>query len=301
MPISQRAHSGTAASAGFGPTNLFLAQRMQPTGLANAAVHATLRSAMPKRDALRAARAERYAGFAVAVALHVALIVALLQYEPARNAIEMVAPIMVSMIAPPKLELPPSPPEQPKPVVQPPRAQPVQKPVEQPPIIARPPDVEPTPIPPPPEPLPAPAIEPVKPEPPPPVEPVAQAEPVAAVQPVARAEPAPHVEAAVRPPPPVPPEPITPPQFNADYLHNPTPTYPSLSRRMGEQGKVLVRVLVSAEGLVERIELKNSSGSRRLDQAALDAVKQWKFVPARQGDLKVSAWVLVPIVFALQG
>jgi protein TonB len=70
---------------------------------------------------------------------------------------------------------------------------------------------------------------------------------------------------------------------------------------MGEQGKVLVRVLVSVEGLVERIELKNSSGSRRLDQAALDAVKQWKFVPARQGDLKVSAWVLVPIVFTLQG
>ncbi len=255
---------------------------------------------MPKRDIPHGARAERYTGFAVAVALHVALIVALLQYEPARNAIEMVAPIMVSMIMPPKLELPPPPPEQPKPIVQPPRPQPVQKPVEQPPIIARPPDLEPTPIPPPPEPLPALAIEPAKPEPPPPVESIAKAEPAAPVQTAARAEPAPRIEAAVRPPP-VPPEPITPPQFNADYLHNPAPTYPSLSRRMGEQGKVLVRVLVSAEGLVERIELKNSSGSRRLDQAALDAVKQWKFVPARQGELKVSAWVLVPIAFTLQG
>ena len=48
---------------------------------------------------------------------------------------------------------------------------------------------------------------------------------------------------------------------------------------MGEQGKVLVRVLVSAEGLVERVELKNSSGSRRLDQAALDAVRQLEVRP----------------------
>ena len=259
----------------------------------------TLRSAVPRRDIPRAAPAERYAGLVVAIALHVALIFALLQYEPARRAIETVAPIMVSLITPVELEMPP--PEQPTPVVQPLRPQQVQKPVEQPPIIARPPEEPPSYVPPPPEPVPAPAIEPpVRPEPPPPVEHVAAAEPVAPMQAITRTDPAPPVEAAAKTDP-VPPEPITPPRFNADYLHNPAPSYPPLSRRMGEQGRVILRVLVSTDGVAERIELKNSSGSRRLDQAALDTVKQWKFVPARQGDLKVPAWVLVPILFSLQG
>ncbi len=256
---------------------------------------------MPAGDVGRAPRNERYAAIAGAIALHVALIVALLQYEPARQAIETVAPIMVSLISPTR-EAPPPPPEQPQPMVQPPRPQPVQKPLEQPPIIARPPEPEPAPIPPPPEPMPAPAIEPVKPEPPPPpMEAVAKAEPTAPVQTASRPDTAAPVQAVVKPASPVPAPPVIPPDFNADYLHNPTPSYPQLSRRMGEQGKVLVRVLVSAEGQVERIELKSSSGSRRLDQAALDAVKQWKFVPARQGDHKVPAWVVVPIVFTLQG
>jgi len=283
IPFTDKAH--TAAEA----------------GIVMSAGSDTLGSAVPRRDIPQVALAERYAGFVVAIALHVALIIALLQYEPARRAIETVAPIMVSLITPVKLERPPPPPEQPRPVVQPPRPQTVQKPVEQPPIIARPPEEPPSHVPPPPEPVPAPAIEPpVQPEAPPPVEHVAVAEPVAPMQAVARADPAPAVEPAAKPDP-LPPDPITPPRFNADYLHNPAPSYPPLSRRMGEQGRVILRVLVSTDGVAERIELKNSSGSRRLDQAALDTVKQWKFVPARQGDLKVPAWVLVPILFTLQG
>ena len=99
---------------------------------------------------------------------------------------------------------------------------------------------------------------------------------------------------------PVPP-PIVPPRFNADYLQNPAPSYPALSRRMREQGKVLVRVLVNTDGLAERIELKSSSGSTRLDQSALETVRTWKFVPARQGEQKVAAWVVVPITFTLDG
>lgn len=92
---------------------------------------------------------------------------------------------------------------------------------------------------------------------------------------------------------------ITQPIFDADYLNNPAPSYPPLSRRMREQGTVLVRVLVSPEGLPDKIELKHSSGSVRLDEAALGVVKQWRFVPARQRGQTVAAWVVVPIAFSL--
>ena len=91
-----------------------------------------------------------------------------------------------------------------------------------------------------------------------------------------------------------------PPRFNADYLQNPAPQYPPLARRMREQGKVILRVLVDADGLAERVELRTSSGSARLDQSAQDTVKRWKFVPAHQGERNVAAWVLVPITFTLE-
>ncbi len=93
---------------------------------------------------------------------------------------------------------------------------------------------------------------------------------------------------------------ITQPRFDADYLSNPAPAYPPLSRRMGEEGKVQLRVFVDTNGRPSQIELKTSSGSPRLDQAAQEAVWRWKFVPARRGDETVAAWVLVPIVFTLQ-
>jgi protein TonB len=70
---------------------------------------------------------------------------------------------------------------------------------------------------------------------------------------------------------------------------------------MHEQGKVLIRVLVSVDGMPERIELKASSGYARLDQAALETIRGWKFVPARQGNDKVAAWVVVPVTFSLDG
>jgi hypothetical protein len=47
----------------------------------------------------------------------------------------------------------------------------------------------------------------------------------------------------------------------------------------------------------EKIELKASSGYARLDQSALETIRNWKFVPARQGDQKITAWVIVPITF----
>lgn len=92
---------------------------------------------------------------------------------------------------------------------------------------------------------------------------------------------------------------VTQPIFDADYLNNPVPNYPPLARRMREEGVVLVRVLVSSEGLPDQIELKRSSGSARLDEAALTTVKKWRFMPARRGGQTVAAWVVVPIAFSL--
>lgn len=89
-------------------------------------------------------------------------------------------------------------------------------------------------------------------------------------------------------------------RFDADYLQNPAPVYPSLSRRMGEEGKVMLRAYVLPSGKPESVELKHSSGSARLDEAALAAVRKWRFVPARKGGDAVAAWVLIPISFRLE-
>jgi protein TonB len=94
-------------------------------------------------------------------------------------------------------------------------------------------------------------------------------------------------------------EPIVAVRFDADYLNNPSPKYPALSRRLREQGVVMVRVHVLSDGLPQTVELKSTSGSERLDQAALDAVRQWRFVPAKRGSEAIAAWVVVPISFSL--
>lgn len=89
------------------------------------------------------------------------------------------------------------------------------------------------------------------------------------------------------------------PRFDVDYLDNPLPHYPPQSRRLREQGIVLLRVFVLSSGLPDSIELKQSSGSRRLDESALDVVKRWKFVPANRGGQPIACWVVVPIAFSL--
>jgi protein TonB len=124
--------------------------------------------------------------------------------------------------------------------------------------------------------------------------------PVAAAPESVAAPPAPSSVASVEAAAPAP-LPVSPPSFDAAYLRNPPPSYPVQSRRLGEKGRVILRVLVTVTGAPERVELRTSSGSRRLDSAALEAVQRWQFVPARQGDAPVSAWVLVPILFSLEG
>lgn len=96
-------------------------------------------------------------------------------------------------------------------------------------------------------------------------------------------------------------EPIVLPNLNADYLKNPALIYPALSRQNGEQGKVLVRVFVNENGKAEKVTLKKSSGYEQLDDSALETVKNWQFVPAHRGAEAVSAWVVVPISFSLEG
>ena len=107
-------------------------------------------------------------------------------------------------------------------------------------------------------------------------------------------EPAPIISA------PATPVAITAPIFNAAYLLNPPPAYPAQSKRRNEDGKVFLRVYVNADGAAEKIELQTSSGWPRLDQAAQDTVRNWRFVPAKQGDKAVPAWVIVPINFVLE-
>lgn len=87
---------------------------------------------------------------------------------------------------------------------------------------------------------------------------------------------------------------------NAAYLRNPAPLYPEAARRSGEQGMVTLRVRVSPEGLATRVAVERSSGSQHLDAAALEAVKAWRFTPARRGAEAVESWMLVPIVFRLE-
>lgn len=96
-------------------------------------------------------------------------------------------------------------------------------------------------------------------------------------------------------------DPIVPPSFNAEYLDNPAPIYPPAARRLREQGRVLLLVEVAPDGLPRQVNVAASSGSPRLDQAALDAVRRWRFVPARKGSTALPAQVLVPIVFGLTG
>lgn len=121
--------------------------------------------------------------------------------------------------------------------------------------------------------------------------PVEATAPAAPVTPVAAPAPSPAREAPVA---------VVAPRFDAAYLSNPAPEYPRLSRRMGEEGRVMLRVHVSAEGRPLEVTIAKSSGFTRLDEIARDTVlRSWRFVPARQGDQAVAGTVRVPIDFSL--
>ena len=217
-----------------------------------------------------------WVGFGLTLLIHALVVAFLFVHAPAREALKAIAPLMVQLIkpespAPPAPKLGPKVEKLPKPLL----VKKVQlRPQPETPLLAAPAPTASVPaVSVPPEPKPAPPIE---------------------------ARPAPP--AAVAPAPvPIMPVSVVPPNFNADYLDNPAPVYPALARRLGEEGRVLLRVHVEPTGLPSKVEIRASSGSERLDLAALEAVKRWKFVPARQGDKAVPAFVVIPISFNLRG
>ena len=166
---------------------------------------------------------------------------------------------------------------------------------------------------------PAPKIRPVPPAPPTPPKPVKRAEAKApAPQPLAISDPTPSpnaptgattpqpapapIAAAIAVAPAAPPSPpaIQLPSSDASYLQNPKPPYPALSRRLNEQGKTTVRVMIGADGLPQRAELSKSSGFDRLDQAALATVMRWRYVPGKRGGVAEAMWFNVPINWVLE-
>ncbi len=90
------------------------------------------------------------------------------------------------------------------------------------------------------------------------------------------------------------------PSSDAAFLRNPAPAYPPRSRQFGEQGRVVVRVLVDAEGLPQRAQVYQSSGHNRLDQAAVATVLQWRYLPGRRAGVPEAMWLNVPISFVLE-
>lgn len=89
------------------------------------------------------------------------------------------------------------------------------------------------------------------------------------------------------------------PSSKADYLNNLSPPYPAISRRLGEQGQVLISALISKDGSATQARIEQSSGFQRLDQAALETVRQWRFVPGRRAGVAQDMWFKIPITFTL--
>lgn len=86
----------------------------------------------------------------------------------------------------------------------------------------------------------------------------------------------------------------------AEYLRNPPPSYPEKARREKRQGVVLLRVEVGEDGRAGAVEVHRSSSHRDLDEAALRAVRRWRFQPASLGGIRIASRVEVPIRFALE-
>jgi protein TonB len=90
------------------------------------------------------------------------------------------------------------------------------------------------------------------------------------------------------------------PSSDADYLNNPPPAYPRISKRMGEQGTVIVRVFIGLQGTAEQAEIRTSSGYDRLDKAALETVQSWRYVPGKRHGTPEAMWFNVPVRFVLE-
>lgn len=90
------------------------------------------------------------------------------------------------------------------------------------------------------------------------------------------------------------------PSSQADYLNNPRPPYPPLSKRLGEEGRVVLRVRIEADGTASQAEVQKSSGYDRLDQTALQTVLRWRYVPGKRNGVPEAMWFNIPIQFVLE-
>ncbi|MGD8175668.1 TonB family protein [Marinimicrobium sp. ARAG 43.8] len=93
--------------------------------------------------------------------------------------------------------------------------------------------------------------------------------------------------------------PVTPPRADAAHLNNPAPVYPRQARRLRQSGVVLLEVLIMPDGSIGEIRIEQSSGFERLDDAAIEAVQHWRYVPASRAGQPIPYWYLQPIEFSL--
>jgi periplasmic protein TonB len=200
-------------------------------------------------------------------------------FVPVQVVTEIVMP-PVARPAPPVARPEPPPPPRPTRSAEPPRHEPAHK------------------TPPPPAPKPEPKLAAAPELPPAPNAPTGVAQPQPAPAPAAPAvaaapspAPAPATAAATGR--------VDLPISDADYLHNPKPAYPPTSKRLGEQGKVVLRVLIGVDGGAQDATVLESSGFARLDRAGLEAARQWRYVPGNRGGVPEPMWVKVPIDFDL--
>jgi protein TonB len=224
-------------------------------------------SLAPVRQYDSLSRRERHLLTAGIAGLHVVAVWGLLQVQSVQQAVREVSPLIVDFIAP---EAPPEP--APPPPVRPPL--PAPRPAPAPVITAAP---TPTPAPasfvvPAPEPVPAPAPA------------------------VVLAPPAPPAPV----PPPAPPAPKLLPATAVRYLEPPAIEVPMASRRLGESGTVLLRVVVDTAGLPRQVTLHKSSGHARLDEQAMGAMRQARFKPQTENGLPIEWIVIAPLQYEIE-
>jgi TonB family protein len=90
-------------------------------------------------------------------------------------------------------------------------------------------------------------------------------------------------------------------QGDVIFDRQPKPRYPMVSRRLGEEGTVIVKGCIEENGSIKNIEIINGSGYKRLDAEAIEAVRQWTFSGSNQKSKKVISCYRIPIQFALEG
>jgi len=233
---------------------------------------------LPHRHADGLTPAQRRSAVGAIVALHAAAAWGLMQVEAVREVVADAAPIFVAME---RAEAAPA-------AIEPQATTPPPKPSVSRRIVTAAPTPTPQAI----EPLPAPEREPQQ---QPPVSAPAQATPAPASS-IAAAVDAPVLPA----PPSPPPEPRQIPPSAVQYLEAPVLQVPAASARAGESGRAVVRVLIDEHGLPRTVQLARSSGFKRLDDAALAAVRRARFRPYAENGQPQPGWALIPLTFELE-